>query len=568
MYCKECGTINYNKEEFCKKCGAPLVKPLAKKMNKNNSRKDINGYDFNDDPDIKSYSEISDKLDYSIKKSKRNFDNNVVNTIKSNNGDYSNQKEYSKSNSNAYNRANQYGISQKHRRVNQNKRANNNKNFENQYAYKNEYKGVITDNGYNYKSKNDGDSEIYNDGINSYKSLKDNYSGMENQTKTLGDTSEVKITEANFKTGSRNTNLDNSDTKINLLEDIPKQWIIIGVATIAIILALFAIIFATYRKNVAAKQYNNIIKQGVEYMDEGDYDSAIERFSLAITKDSKKENGYIYLAQAYISQGMEAEAIALLEQAYLSLNSSKIKTQLDILRNNNENNTPVSTADAKEMEESSTETDSEEEVYYQLGYNAFLNKNYDDAKKYFSRIRGYKDSQSLLNKIQENLDTKDDETSEKNTTKSSDTKASTTEETTTQTTAQTQSTTAQTRTTTTSDQTTSARNQTVTSSEQISSTAASSGFTWSGDYIIANSSTTRLTENDLAKYTAEQLRYARNEIYARHGYIFNNQELLNYFKTKSWYKPTISADSFNQASLNDIEKANVDLMNTVEATKK
>ena len=45
----------------------------------------------------------------------------------------------------------------------------------------------------------------------------------------------------------------------------------------------------------------------------------------------------------------------------------------------------------------------------------------------------------------------------------------------------------------------------------------------------------------------EQLRYLRNLIYARHGYIFKNNELKTYFKNFSWYKPNpnFSDDDFS-----------------------
>ena len=54
--------------------------------------------------------------------------------------------------------------------------------------------------------------------------------------------------------------------------------------------------------------------------------------------------------------------------------------------------------------------------------------------------------------------------------------------------------------------------------------------------------------------------YARNEIYARHGYIFKNSKYANYFAKKSWYNP----GGFSESDLNDIEWYNMDLIKSIE----
>jgi hypothetical protein len=46
-----------------------------------------------------------------------------------------------------------------------------------------------------------------------------------------------------------------------------------------------------------------------------------------------------------------------------------------------------------------------------------------------------------------------------------------------------------------------------------------------------------LTDTDLRKMTAEDLRYAINEMYARHGAWFNNAEVRANFIGASWYRP-------------------------------
>jgi predicted nucleic acid-binding Zn ribbon protein len=54
-------------------------------------------------------------------------------------------------------------------------------------------------------------------------------------------------------------------------------------------------------------------------------------------------------------------------------------------------------------------------------------------------------------------------------------------------------------------------------------------------FLIPYSSTRELTEADLYGFSARELTIARNEIYARHGYIFQSRELREYFNEQSWY---------------------------------
>lgn len=66
-----------------------------------------------------------------------------------------------------------------------------------------------------------------------------------------------------------------------------------------------------------------------------------------------------------------------------------------------------------------------------------------------------------------------------------------------------------------------------------------------------------LTENDLYGKSDWDLRVMRNEIFARHGYIFNKPELRSYFLAQPWYKP-INYDV--SMFLNRIEKANIEFL--------
>ena len=73
---------------------------------------------------------------------------------------------------------------------------------------------------------------------------------------------------------------------------------------------------------------------------------------------------------------------------------------------------------------------------------------------------------------------------------------------------------------------------------------------------------------DVNGMTAGQVRYCINEIYAKHGYIFQNENWLNYFKQKTWYSPTVPKASFGDQYLNANEVANVKLLNQYYADRK
>ena len=73
---------------------------------------------------------------------------------------------------------------------------------------------------------------------------------------------------------------------------------------------------------------------------------------------------------------------------------------------------------------------------------------------------------------------------------------------------------------------------------------------------------------DVNGMTAGQVRYCINEIYAKHGYIFQNENWLNYFKQKTWYSPTVPKASFGDNYLNANEVANVKLLNQYYADRK
>lgn len=84
------------------------------------------------------------------------------------------------------------------------------------------------------------------------------------------------------------------------------------------------------------------------------------------------------------------------------------------------------------------------------------------------------------------------------------------------------------------------------------------------DYIIPNSDSEYLSQIVLYDLSAEERRIARNEIYARHGRIFNDEKLKKYFESRTWYTPTIQAEDFTDDLLNDYELSNLQMMEEYE----
>lgn len=84
-------------------------------------------------------------------------------------------------------------------------------------------------------------------------------------------------------------------------------------------------------------------------------------------------------------------------------------------------------------------------------------------------------------------------------------------------------------------------------------------------YVLAESDKRNYTESELAALTDYELYIARNEIYARHGREFNNQDLQDYFHNKNWYTARYSPDSFDSmVTLNSYEKKNAETILAIE----
>lgn len=80
------------------------------------------------------------------------------------------------------------------------------------------------------------------------------------------------------------------------------------------------------------------------------------------------------------------------------------------------------------------------------------------------------------------------------------------------------------------------------------------------EYVIPDSDSRYISFEDLIGLSKYECRIARNEIFARYGRKFDDENLQNYFNNCSWYYPMIESKDFDDSWLSDIEIKN---MNTI-----
>lgn len=88
------------------------------------------------------------------------------------------------------------------------------------------------------------------------------------------------------------------------------------------------------------------------------------------------------------------------------------------------------------------------------------------------------------------------------------------------------------------------------------------------DAYILPSDTRYITADDLDGLDLSQLQLARNEIFARYGYSFEDPKYQDYFRGKNWYYENPSVNSTAYSRMNDYEKANIDTIRSREAELK
>ena len=79
------------------------------------------------------------------------------------------------------------------------------------------------------------------------------------------------------------------------------------------------------------------------------------------------------------------------------------------------------------------------------------------------------------------------------------------------------------------------------------------------DLYILPSNTREITLLDINSFDYDKLNKAYNEIFARYGHDFKNNDLKQYFISKSWYKP-ISGKSVDISELTSLERKNLQLI--------
>lgn len=103
-------------------------------------------------------------------------------------------------------------------------------------------------------------------------------------------------------------------------------------------------------------------------------------------------------------------------------------------------------------------------------------------------------------------------------------------------------------------------------SEKQETTSTNDG----SDYILPESDRRLYSKAELEKLTTEELRYARNEIIARHGRRFKDENLQNYFDSKEWYSAIYDPSEFDaimESLLNDVEKENIETIKQLEKNR-
>lgn len=74
----------------------------------------------------------------------------------------------------------------------------------------------------------------------------------------------------------------------------------------------------------------------------------------------------------------------------------------------------------------------------------------------------------------------------------------------------------------------------------------------------------KLSASDMEGKSAKELEIMRNSVYARYGYKFKREDLLDYFSQYSWYRPTTSDMESIYKMMNDAEKYNVEFIKKYE----
>lgn len=110
-----------------------------------------------------------------------------------------------------------------------------------------------------------------------------------------------------------------------------KKIIIVGVALIAVVLIAAGVAAALLS---GGDSYATRLEDGYRYLQDGDFNSAILEFRMAMEEDPSREDAYYGLYQAYLHSGQSGLAATTLNLGITQTNSSRLQELLVQLQNN------------------------------------------------------------------------------------------------------------------------------------------------------------------------------------------------------------------------------------------
>lgn len=81
---------------------------------------------------------------------------------------------------------------------------------------------------------------------------------------------------------------------------------------------------------------------------------------------------------------------------------------------------------------------------------------------------------------------------------------------------------------------------------------------YTDEWILPKSACMVYSQEEIDNMPVQVVCYARNEIYARHGRMFQSQELQEYFDLRSWYSGCLSPSEWSDDLLSEVERTNVE----------
>lgn len=83
-------------------------------------------------------------------------------------------------------------------------------------------------------------------------------------------------------------------------------------------------------------------------------------------------------------------------------------------------------------------------------------------------------------------------------------------------------------------------------------------------YILSESNSRLIEYTEILDFDIETLNLAKNEIYARHGYIFDTDSIAKHFQKCKWYTPSVKSSEFKDSVFNQYEIQNIKLLEDYE----